>query len=214
MTKGSPGPACSTLDLSPSGATRTIAGLPKFQLGNTSDDDEVMLPNQNVATLRPCDAADPGQGWHMQGGHLLYDGRNQSAPNWQLPDCGWCLTVGPIGAHVVKKAHCCTRATCLHHPYPSAMCNDASSTVATSYQIRSDGRLLLASGRCIGAAGVTPGLTIGALDCEQNGAAFIVWKANETPPLRVEHILAPNLCLGTGVASGARPLFHCDAGRW
>ena len=34
--KGFTGPTCSALDLSPSGATRTIAGLPKFQLGNTT----------------------------------------------------------------------------------------------------------------------------------------------------------------------------------
>eukprot|EP01048_Picozoa_sp_COSAG05_P023515 COSAG05_NODE_5126_length_1258_cov_1.999137_1_plen_285_part_00 len=181
-------------------------------------------PNAALATLRPCDAAaDPGQGWHWQGDHLLSNGRNgnESAPNWKLPDCGWCLALGAgglVGGHAkaasavhVRRAHCCTRASCLHQP--DRMCSNASSTIAMAFTVRADGRLLSASGSCIGAANATAGLAVVALNCSQTGAAFIAWFPHKSPSFRVQAAAASVLCLGTGVAPGTRPRFHCAGER-
>jgi hypothetical protein len=149
--------------------------------------------------------------WHWEQGFLLSNGRNgnNSAPNWKLPDCGWCLAVG----NAVRKAHCCTRGTCLHHPFPSLMCTNVSSTVATKFKVLSDGRLVsMTSGLCIGTVSPTPGLTISTLECNRRGATFIVWRPDERPPLRAA-TAAMNLCLGTGVVPGTQKLFHCSGDR-
>lgn len=139
----------------------------------------------------------------------------------KLPDCGWCLAVdassdrmigdnSPRVVNAVRKAHCCARGTCLHHPFPSAMCTNASSIVAARFQVLSDGRLVSAvSGKCIGTANHTPGMVIGALECNQRGATFIVWRPGEQPSLRAA-TTSTNLCLGTGVAPGTQTLFHCS----
>jgi hypothetical protein len=184
-----------------------------------------LLP-KSVATLRRCDGiGDPGQGWHLEQGFILSNGRNgnNSAPNWKLPDCGWCLTVDKSSdrmvedssrraANTVRKAHCCARGTCLHHPFPSVMCTNASSIVAARFQVLSDGRLVLAvSGKCIGTTNHTPGMAIGELECNQKGE-FIVWRPGEQPSLRAA-TASTNLCLGTGVASGTQKLFHCSGDR-
>lgn len=188
-----------------------------------------LVPSPTVATLRHCDekGGDPGQGWHWEQGKgfLLSNGRNgnSSAPNWKLPNCGWCLAVGsrsvePIGAssvldaNAVHKAHCCAKGTCLHHPAPGAMCTNVSSTVAARFKVLSDGRLSIeGSEKCIGAANATPGLTVGALECNQKGATFIAWRPNMRPSLRATTAL--DLCLGTGAIPGARPMFHCNGDR-
>jgi hypothetical protein len=199
-------------------------------------DGRFLVLNPALATLRTCNATtDPGQGWHWEGEHVLSDGRNgnDSAPNWKLPDCGWCLAIDTAavsptrsgsGATLrggqnnipaprrIRKAHCCTRATCLHRPYP--MCANASSTVAAGFKVRSDGRLM-SDGSCIGAAGQTAavGSVIGTLDCNQRNATFIVFAANERPHFRAE-AAATNLCLGTGIPPGVpRPHFHCEGER-
>lgn len=147
----------------------------------------------------------------MDQGFLLSNGRNgnNSAPNWKLPNCGWCLAVNKA----VRKAHCCTRGTCLHHPFPSLMCTNVSSTVATKFKILSDGRLVsVASGKCIGTVSPTPGLTVSTLECDRRGATFIVWRPDEQPPLRAA-TAAMNLCLGTGIVPGTQKLFHCSGDR-